>query len=215
MATNTLANKLESYRLLIFNSRDARIAPLLDAIGVNSSYIEQGEALYNETMQLVDQQKKEYQEQSLAYDTFYVEKDEAEINHHRTLKLVKVLARNDKDLQDRLKLHAGKVYAIEAWIDSTVDFYNSLLNETDFLAILAKFKLTTERLTAELKAFKDLKQLRNEAMLEKGQAQEATRLRNEKLDALADYCTELKAIAEIALERQPQLLETLGILVRS
>ena len=215
MATNTLADKLESYRLLIFNSRDARVAPLLDAIGINSSYIEQGVALYNETMQLVDQQKKEYQEQSLAYDTFYVEKDEAEINHHRTLKLVKVLARNDEDLQDRLKLYAGKVYAIEAWIDSVVDFYNSLLNETDFLPILAKFKLTAERITAELKAFKDLKQLRNEAMMEKGQAQEATRLRNEKLDALADYCTELKVIAEIALERQPQLLETLGILVRS
>ncbi|MCH7514940.1 MAG: hypothetical protein IH947_13520 [Bacteroidetes bacterium] len=215
MATNTLADKLESYRLLIFNSRDARVAPLLDAIGISSSYIEQGVALYNETMQLVDQQKKEYQEQSLAYDTFYVEKDEAEANHLRTLKLVKVLARNDEDLQDRLKLYAGKVYAIEAWIDSAVDFYNSLLNETDFLAILAKFKLTAERLTAELKAFKDLKQLRNEAMMEKGQAQEATRLRNEKLDALADYCTELKVIAEIALERQPQLLETLGILVRS
>ena len=215
MATNTLADKLESYRLLIFNSRDARVAPLLDAIGISSSYIEQGVALYNETMQLVDQQKKEYQEQSLAYDTFYVEKDEAEANHLRTLKLVKVLARNDEDLQDRLKLYAGKVYAIEAWIDSSVGFYNSLLNETDFLAILVKFKLTAERLTAELKAFKDLKQLRNEAMMEKGQAQEATRLRNEKLDALADYCTELKVIAEIALERQPQLLETLGILVRS
>ncbi|MDN5212792.1 hypothetical protein QQ020_12075 [Fulvivirgaceae bacterium BMA12] len=38
------------------------------------------------------------------------------------------------------------------------------------------------------------------------QAQEATRLRNEKLSALDNYTIALKAIAEIALEKQPQLL---------
>jgi len=215
MKSQKLSNKLESYRLLVFNSRDAQIAPLLNSLGVNADYLDQGEAFYNQTIQLVDQQKKEYQDQSLAYDSFYVEKDEAESNHHRTYKLVKVLSRNDNDLQNRLGLQNGKVYAIEEWIDNAIDFYNRLQNENDFLATLAKFRITRNRLNAESKALEDLKILRNQVTLEKGQAQEATRLRNEKLDALADYCTELKAIAEIALESQPQLLEKLGILVRS
>lgn len=215
MKSQKLSYKLESYRLLVFNSRDAQIAPLLNALGVNAAYLDQGEALYNQTMQLVDQQKKEYQDQSLAYDSFYVEKDEAESNHHRTHKLVKVLSRNDNDLQNRLGLQNGNVYAIEEWIDNAIDFYNRLQNENDFLATLAKFRITGNQLNAESKALEDLKILRNQATLEKGEAQETTRLRNEKLDALADYCTELKAIAEIALESQPQLLEKLGILVRS
>ena len=90
MATKTLTDKLESSRVLIFNSRDAEVAALLDSMGIDTAYIDEGEALYNETMTLVDQQKKEYQEQSLAYDTFYVEKDTAEANYQRTLKLVKV-----------------------------------------------------------------------------------------------------------------------------
>ena len=90
MATQTLTSKLESARLLIFNSKDATVAPLLDAIGIDTDYTDQGEALCNETMQLVDNQKKEYQEQSLAYDKFYLEKDDAESNFNRTLKLVKV-----------------------------------------------------------------------------------------------------------------------------
>ena len=68
---------------------------------------------------------------------------------------------------------------------------------------------------AEKTAIDNLKQLRNQAVVEKGQAQEATRLRNEKLDELDDYCTELKVVAEIALEEQPQLLEKLGIVVPS
>lgn len=215
MATKTLTDKLESSRVLIFNSRDAEVAALLDSMGIDTPYIDQGEALYTETMNLVDQQKKEYQEQSLAYDKFYVEKDVAEANYNRTLKLVKVLSRSDKDLQNRLGLQNAKSYAIEQWIEGAVDFYNRLLNETDFVTSLAKFKVTTDRLNAEKTAIDSLKELRNQATIEKGQAQEATRLRNEKLDELDDYTRELKAIAEIALEEQPQLLEKLGVVVRS
>ena len=38
------------------------------------------------------------------------------------------------------------------------------------------------------------------------QAQQATRLKNEKLSVLDNYTIELKAVAEIALKKQPQLL---------
>lgn len=144
MARKTLTEKLESARLLIFNSKDPEVAPLLDAMGIDTAYIDQGEALYNETTQLVDNQKKEYQEQSLAYDKFYLEKDDAEADFNRTLKLAKVLSRNDKDLQNRLGLQNGKVYAIESWIESSTDFYNRLLNESDFVSKLGNFKVTTD-----------------------------------------------------------------------
>ena len=177
--------------------------------------IDKGEALYNEATQLVADQKKEYQEQSLAYDKFYLEKDDTEVNFNRTLKLAKVLSRNDADLQNRLGLENGKVYAIESWIESSTDFYSRLLNEPDLVTKLASFKVTVQQLNEEKTAIENLRQLRNEATIEKGQAQEATRLRNEKLSELEDYAIELKAVAEIALEKQPQLLEKLGILVRS
>jgi len=215
MATITLSDKLESSRLLIFNSEDADVAALLNKMGVNAAYIDEGKALYEETLTLVSQQKKEYQEQSLAYDKFYVEKDLAEENYENMLKLVKVLSRSDEDLQNRLGLEKAKVYAIEQWINTAIDFYNRLLNESAFLARLKRFKITPDQIKAEKTAVENLKELRNKAVLEKGQAQEATRLRNEKLDALDDYCTELKVIAEIALGKRPQLLEKLGIVVAS
>jgi len=53
------------------------VAPLLKTIGIDAAYIDKGEALFNEVTQLVDDQKKEYQEQNLAYDKFYLEKDDA------------------------------------------------------------------------------------------------------------------------------------------
>ncbi|MEP1096486.1 MAG: hypothetical protein ABJG78_15325 [Cyclobacteriaceae bacterium] len=215
MAKRTLADKLESFRLLIFNSGDVQVAPILEAMGIDADYLSNGVSLYNETVELVDQQKKEYQDQSLAYDNFYLEKDEADLNLNRTLKLVRVLTRRDEDLQDRLKLGTLKPNAIEEWIEKTVDFYNRLLNEAGLLANLARFNVTVDQLEDEKDQISDLRTLRNNAISEKGQAQEATRLRNEMLDELTDYCMELKAVAEIALESQPQLLEKLGVLVRS
>ena len=47
MATKTLADKLESSRVLIFNSRDAEVAALLNEMGIDTAYIEVGETLYN------------------------------------------------------------------------------------------------------------------------------------------------------------------------
>ena len=215
MARKTLIDKLESYRVLIVNSRGAEVAPLLKELGIDTAYLDAGEALYKEASALVNQQKKEYQEQHQAYDKLHIEKDDAEENYKRTLKLVKVLSRNDKDLQDRLGFQSGKATAITQWIEAAIDFYNLLLNESAFLAKLAKFKVSTDRLNKEKTAIESLKQLRSQAALAKGQAQEATRLKNEKLDELDDYCTELKAVAKIALEKKPQLLEQLGIVVPS
>ncbi len=211
----TLTDKLESARLLIFNSRDPQVVISLQVLGLDEAYLSQGETLYNDTIRLMDNQRKEYQEQSQAFDTFYLEKDDAEAAYNRTVKLVKLLSRNDKDLQNRLRLTAGQVSRIEVWIETAIDFYNRVLNEKDFVDSLNRFNLTPERLNEEKEAILQLRTLRNDAIREKGQAQEATRLRNEKLDELDDYCRELKGLAELALEGQPQLLEKLGVFVRS
>jgi len=94
-------------------------------------------------------------------------------------------------------------------------FYNSLLLESGILEKLAKYNFTIERLTAEKQELEGLLRLRTRATLEKGQAQEATRQRNQKLEELEDYCGILKAVVIIALADRPQLMESLGILVRS
>ncbi|TRX53382.1 hypothetical protein FNH22_21035 [Fulvivirga sp. M361] len=119
---------------------------------------------------------------------------------------MKVLSQNDKDLQNRWGLQNGRVDAIESWIESSTSFYNLLLNEynrllkeSDFVAKLGNFEATADQLNAVKMAIENLKKLHNEATAEKGQAQEAARLRNEKLDELDDYATELKAIAEFAI----------------
>ena len=42
MATKTLTDKLESSRVLIFNSRDEEVATLLNEMGIDTAYIDEG-----------------------------------------------------------------------------------------------------------------------------------------------------------------------------
>jgi hypothetical protein len=214
MARKSIAETLEKHRVLIFNSRKPEITPLLVPMGVDSAYLDNGEAIYNEVIQLGVNQKKEQQEESLAYDTFYETKTDCVANYNRTRKMVKMASRSDKNLQNRIKIYYPRERRIEDWILQAIEFYNLVFNEADFLTSLAKFGITTEKLTQEKQEIEALKTLRNEAIAEKGQSQEATRLRKEKIEELDDYCYELKTIATIALEDKPQLLEVLGVLVR-
>ena len=96
-----------------------------------------------------------------------------------------------------------------------MEFYDSLLRETAFLERLARFNLTVDRLNREKQELEALRELRTRTLVEQGEAQEATRLRNQKLEELEDYCNLLKTMASIALQDRPQLMETLGVMVRS
>lgn len=214
MPRKTIAQTLEEQRVLIFNSSKPEIAPLLAGMGVDAAHLMIGEELYNSVIALSKKQKKEYQEESLAYDNYHELKGECKAVFKRNFRFIKLGSRADGDLQNRLKLFTPRAKGIEEWIMQTNDIYNGVLNEPIFLAALLKYKITPESLSNDGTQLDSLKDLRNEAMSEKGQAQEATRLRNAKMEELEDYCYELKTIALSELEEQPQLLEMLGILVR-
>lgn len=142
MARKTIAQTLEEQRVLIFNSSKPEIAPLLADMGADPAYIKTGEQLYNAVISLSETQKKEQQEESLAYDNFHALKSECQTEARKIFRLVKMASRADKDLQNRLKLFTPKENAIEEWIKQTIEFYNLILNETAFLATLSRFKIT-------------------------------------------------------------------------
>jgi len=214
MARKTFAELLEQRRVLIFNSSKPEIATLLQSYGIDSTHLENGVNLYNSVITATENQRREQQEQGLAYDNLYVSKNDFATRYKKTFKIAKMASRTDANLQDRLKVNAPVERAIESWILQAIDFYNRLNNEPDFITVLNKYGITSETISQEKQIADNLRLLRNEAMSEKGQAQEATRVRDVELEKLDDYCYELKTIAKIALENQPQLLEELGILVR-
>src|SRR5690606_35134764 len=213
--SKSINSKLDSFRALIFNCRNEEIAAELATQGVDAEFLDEGDARYNEVMGLMEVQKKEYQEEREAYDIYFAKKDDVEKAFQNSRDLVRELSRNDPDLQNRLKFSPMSRLPLGDWIQAGIDFYDGLLRESALLQRLAHCNVSVERLSNEKQELEDLRQLRTRAMVEKGQAQEATRLRNQKLEELEDYCRLLKTLAGLALQGRPQLMESLGILVRS
>src|SRR5690554_144248 len=210
-----ITKKLDAYRALIVNSRNEELAPLFAIHGIDAAFLDEGDTILRDTMQLMEVQKKEYQEEREAFDTFYATKDQVEQTFINTREAVKQLSKNNPDLQDRLRFSPMSKLPHGDWIQVGVEFYDSLLRETAFAERLARFNITVDRLNREKQELEALRGLRTRTLVEKGQAQEATRLRNQKLEELEDYCSLLKTMASIALQGRPQLMETLGVMVRS
>lgn len=214
MRNRNMADKMSKNRTLIYNSMDGKVKVLLEERGVDEAYLQRGVTLYGETETYLRQVDVERQDQKRAYDEYHVQKDSVQEQMDDDLKLVRTLSRKDKDLQNRLELTTGRATAVEQWIEKGLRFYSLLLQEPEFVTKLAKFKLDAHTIAANQQTLSNLKVLRDTAQKEKGEAQEATRLRNEKMEELEDYCYELKALAQLALKGKPQLLEKLGITVR-
>lgn len=80
---------------------------------------------------------------------------------------------------------------------------------------LSKYNVTPESLLEGQKLVAELEASRASYLKEKGESQNTTDLKDEAFRKLNSWMSDFKSIARIALEDQPQLLEALGIFVRS
>jgi len=212
MATTQLVDKLELSRLLIFNSRDKEVSNLLTKAGIDTDYLNEGKVIYQEAVNLCENQKKELKEISHTYDEFYAARDDAREDYEITLKMVKALSRGDRSLQNRLQLSNGRAFALDGWIENAEDFYDRLLIETEFLKKLERFNLIAERIEEERKTIQNLNALFQQLNMVEEETEEEITRRNKKIEALQEYCFEFKEIAKIALSNKPKLMKKLGIL---
>lgn len=75
--------------------------------------------------------------------------------------------------------------------------------------------MTPKELTTTNKVIADVVLARREYLREKGESKEATKVKDAAFDKMDDWMRDFYAVSKIALEDHPQLLESLGKLVRS
>jgi hypothetical protein len=94
-------------------------------------------------------------------------------------------------------------------------FYKELKAKPDLLTPLNKLKITAEHIETQLTTLAEVKQAEAAYILEKGESQQATKDKDTAFAAFEKWVREFYAIAKIALEDKPQLLESIGKFVRS
>ena len=80
---------------------------------------------------------------------------------------------------------------------------------------MGRLKVTVEELNGTLQLITNLEAARAAYLREKGESQDATKQKDKAFGEMDDWMSAFYAVAKIALEDSPQLLESLGKFVRS
>lgn len=207
---------LEQYRVALDNAESqSEIATVMADLGFDSAEIAEGKAILAETRQAYDFNKTEDDETSAAYADFSSKKQQLEetFNIHR--KKAKVVFRNDALSADKLAISGAMPRTYLKWLEAAKKFYSAAIADTIIQAKLARLKLTPADLEAATNQIADLETARAAYLQEKGESQNATKSKDAAFAKLEDWMSEFYAVARIGLEDKPQLLESLGKLVRS
>ncbi|MDD4673719.1 MAG: hypothetical protein PHI03_12370 [Bacteroidales bacterium] len=214
--TLTEAETLEQYRVSLDNAENqSEIATIMTEFGYDSETIGQGKALLAETRQAYAANKTEDDETSAAYNSFSNLKDQLAETYSLHRKKAKVVFRNDSLTMDKLAVSGSVPKAYVKWLETAKKFYSVASTDTDLQSKLARLKITTDDLTAAITLISNLEAARADYLREKGESQDSTKIKDAAFGKIDDWMSEFYAVAKIALEDNPQLLESLGKLVRS
>jgi GTP1/Obg family GTP-binding protein len=214
--TLTEAETLEQYRVSLDNvENQSEIATIMAEFGYDTETIGQGKALLAETRQAYDANKTEDDETSEAYGKFSDLKAQLEETYSLHRKKAKVVFRNDSLTLDKLAVSGSLPKAYVKWLETVKKFYSEATSDHLIQEKLSRLKVTLDNLNAADAMVGQLENARAEYLREKGESQDATKAKDAAFVKMDDWMSEFYAVAKIALEDNPQLLESLGKLVRS
>ncbi|MGB5913954.1 MAG: hypothetical protein WBG63_03760 [Phormidesmis sp.] len=212
----SIDNLLSEAQLAIENAlNNPKVLAYLSDFGYTSARIQQGKKLYNIAAAAQLAQATEAGEQISTTATLNEAWEIAKKTYIRFVKVARVAFKRDSGVSTQLDLSGSRKRTLSGWMAQATQFHKNALANKEILKALAEFGITKQKLEAGLKEVDALESANLMQEKEKGEAQAATQTRDAALDELQDWLSDYLAIAKVALEEDPQLLEGLGVLQRA
>jgi hypothetical protein len=210
------AETLEQYRVALENvTTQAEIANIMADFGYDEPLIAAGRALFTQTRQAYDFNKKEDDETLESYQNFTTLKESLVKTYTLHRKKGKIIFSKDAVTLNKLSLSGSLPTSYIKWVETVKKFYTVASSDTEIQSKLSRLKVTTEQLNAAIQLIATLEAARSVYLRETGESQDATKLKDKAFGDIDEWMSEFYAVAKIALEDNPQLLESLGKFVRS
>ena len=208
---DALEHELHSAEVAIENSLgDTTVLGALGEFGYDKAAILKGRSLCVEARKKFEAHKVEYGEQYAATAELERVWKESGRVYMRSIKVARIAFKNDEKARTALILGGTRKVSLAGWLDQSRTFYANLLEDQGFVDAMARFGYNRKKLEAESSLVQEVSRANLAQEREKGDAQKATEVRDDKLDALADWISDFRAIARVAFEDDPQMLEKLG-----
>ena len=207
---------LEDFRVALTNAvNQSEIATILAEFGYDSEEIAKGSKLLKKATDTYNLNKQEDNETIEARADFDTKVEELEELYSMHRKKGKVVFRKDELVLQKLGLSGSLPRSYVKRIEAIQIFYTELQADAILLDKLARLKITIKDIRLGLALISSIQQARTLYLREIGESQDATKTKDSAFAQLDDWMRDFFAVAKIAMEDNPQLLEALGILVRS
>lgn len=207
---------LEQYRLVFANYDEvAELKSELEEYGYDSLRMNEGKQLYLKAQELYDKNKQETAEAKEAYALFEQAYDKFTKAYGKHRKAAKVALMHKPEVWESLAIKGETSRAYLSFMKDVEIFYKQAISHQEARPLLEKFKITEEVAKEQLKEIENIITLRTKYEKESGQSQQATQDKNKAFADMDKWIREFYAVAKIALEDKPQLLESIGKGIRS
>ncbi|WP_075591195.1 hypothetical protein [Labilibacter marinus] len=211
----TIDEKISSVETKAKNSlANPEILEKLSLFNVNEEYVAQTLTCALTARSASQQQEKEYSEKLTATDRRDAALEEVELIYDDTMQLARMVMVN-ANFDTALKIGIQLPAAIGKKIERLRSFYAGITTDVNLLPLLTRFNRGIEVLQTEQQKVEELAELQRLQVQEKGEAQAATQERNEALEVMIERNREFTTLLKIALGKRNDLLESVGIFVRS
>ena len=210
------AKTLEQYRVTFENTElQPQIATTMAEFGYDAATMAIGKAFYETTRLAFDSNVAETDESSAAYSIFDTQRSQLEDIYSIHRRKAKVVFSDDPKTADKLEISGSLPKAYIPWLETVRKFYKTAIADTVIQTKLARLKITLDELVAANALIPALEVSRASYLKEKGESQDATTLKDTAFAKLDSWMGEFYAVAKIAMEDNPQLLEALGLVVKN
>lgn len=210
------AQILENYRVALTNvETQTEIAALMADFGYDKTKITEGKTLLSTTRQKFDLNRQEDQETIAARAAFDEKTNDLTNRYIAARKKAKVVFRNDEVALKKLALVGVMPRLYIPKMEAIKTFYNTLQVNSALLDRLLILKITPADVTAALALISETEAARASYLREVGESQDATKNKDAAFITIEHWMRDFYAVAKIALEDHPQLLEAVSLFVRS
>jgi len=212
----TQLEKLEKYRVAFENAHsNPEIAEILAEFGYNLAKLNEGKQIYNETRHLFDLKETEVDETKEAKSIWDKKLDALTDTYIIHRKKAKAVFRKEPVILSQLEIDGRIPAKYIKFIEIVRKFYSVLFADEVLQQRLLILKITLDDLTQANNQLSEVKQTRADYLRERSETQEATDAKDDAFETLDDWMYDLYMVARIAFADKPQLLEALGLFVRS
>jgi len=209
----SLDAKLQAYRLSLSNalSYPALKKPLA-TFSYDRPKLLKGEALLKNVQLLQSSKDDTYGAQKAATDAFAAEREAVRKQFGEHRQLAKLAFKSQREIETQLQLDTRIKTTFSGWVSQATAFYEKIGTHSSAMIQYGVTETALQPAQAKLLALMDLADQQTQR---RGEAQDNTEQRNKAVRELDSWMRDFYQVARIALKDNPQLLETLGIVVPS